>query len=61
MTQKEMFEASFGRPHDYFLLDPETQWRIDDSLGILDWDGTKGLDLTEAELQRFVKHYKQEV
>lgn len=41
-------EASLGplasqakkRPADYLKLSAETQWAIDKSLGILDWDGT---------------------
>lgn len=61
MTQKEMFEASFNRPHDYFLLSSKEQQEIDDRLGILDWEGTKNLNLTDEELFRYVKHYRQEV
>ena len=53
MTQKQMFEKSFQRPIDFFELSAETQWAIDKSLGILDWDG----NLTEEELKRFKEHY----
>jgi len=55
MTEKEMFEASFKRPPDYFQLHPEVQWNIDSRLGILDW---KGDDLTEEDLLRFKNHYE---
>ncbi len=51
--QKWEFEASFRRPADYFELNAETQWAIDKSLGILDWEG----DMTPEELVRFKAHY----
>jgi len=54
MTQREMFEASFGRPRNYFKLSPERQWEIDSELGILDWEGG---DLTDEEEKRFQQHY----
>lgn len=57
MTQKEMFEQSFKRPRNYFLLSPREQWVVDKELGILDWDGK---DLTREEQGRYVKHYQQE-
>lgn len=53
MTQDQMFEASFRRPKDYFSLSAESQWAIDKSLGILDWEG----GLTGADLARFEAHY----
>jgi len=31
--------AAKMRPDDFFSLNPETQWAIDKSLGILDWNG----------------------
>lgn len=54
MTEREMFEISFERPKNFFKLNKETQWSIDKNLGILDWEG---LGLTEADLERFEKHY----
>ena len=53
MNEKEMFEASFCRPKNFFKLSGERQWEIDKSLGILDWVG----DLTPEEKQRFNDHY----
>jgi hypothetical protein len=57
-TQAQMFEASFMRPSSYFELSAETQWDIDKSLGILDWDGSgaNGL-MTPEERERFEAHY----
>lgn len=55
MNQREMFEKSFERPTNYNKLDAESQWRIDDRLGILDWDGG---DLSPEDLERFKAHYK---
>jgi hypothetical protein len=55
MTEREMFEESFKRPKDYFKLSPQEQWAIDDSLGILDWEGT---DLTDEDMKRFRARYK---
>ena len=56
MTEKEMFEKSFQRPWDYFKLSPETQWAIDKSLGILDWNGS---DMSVEDMKRFKAHYKK--
>lgn len=55
MTNDQMFEESFKRPKNYFHLSPEEQWRIDDRLGILDWDGS---NLTEEQRKKFREHYK---
>ena len=55
MTEREMFEASFGRPRDFFTLTPQHQWEIDARLGILDWQGE---GLTKEDKQRFDAHYK---
>lgn len=55
MSEREMFEASFSRPKDYFILTPEAQWAIDKSLGILDWNGAA---LSEEDEERFIRHYK---
>ena len=57
MTNDEMFEESFKRPSNYFKLSPQEQWRIDQELGILDWEG--GL-LTKEENERFQNHYKEQ-
>jgi len=57
MTNNEMFEESFKRPSNYFKLSPQEQWRIDQELGILDWEGGK---LTEEENERFQNHYKEQ-
>ena len=54
-SEREMFELSFQRPTDYFKLSAQTQWAIDKSLGILDWDG---YGLSEADMTRFKNHYK---
>jgi len=54
MTEREMFEQSFKRPSDFFLLREAERWDIDNELGILDWEGT-GLD--EDDLKRFRRHY----
>lgn len=56
MTEQEMFEKSFERPHNFFQLSPEDQWDIDKRLGILDWIGG---NLTEEENKRFKEHYKK--
>lgn len=32
MNEREMFEASFGRPKNYFKLSADRQWEIDDNL-----------------------------
>jgi hypothetical protein len=55
MTNREMFEKSFQRPKNFFKLEPELQWGIDKSLGILDWDHG---DMTEADWDRFRNHYE---
>lgn len=55
MNQREMFEKSFQRPTDYFKLSPDSQWRIDERLGILDWEGG---DLSPEDLERFKAHYQ---
>lgn len=54
MSEREMFEKSFQRPKDYFKLSPESQWDIDNSLGILDWEGN---DLTEEDIKRFKEYF----
>lgn len=51
-----MFEKSFQRPKNYFKLSAKRQWDIDDSLGILDWNGD---DLTEEDIKRFNNHYEK--
>ena len=55
MNQREMFEKSFERPTNYLKLSPDSQWRIDDRLGILDWNGD---DLSPEDLERIKSHYK---
>lgn len=54
MNEREMFEASFGRPKNYFHLSAERQFEIDSELGILDWEGK---DLSEEDMARFKAHY----
>ena len=54
MTEREMFERSFQRPPDFFMLSPQMQWQIDKSLGILDWEGS---DMTDEDQDRFSAHY----
>ena len=53
MTQKEMFEKSFGRPSNYFELSGEEQWNIDKRLGILDWAGD---DLSKEDIERIMEY-----
>ncbi len=54
MDEREMFEASFKRPTNYFKLSSRKQWEIDKNLGILDWEGE---DLSEEDRKRFREHY----
>ena len=54
MTEREMFEKSFQRPKNYFQLPPEEQWAIDESLGILDWNG---FGLSAEDNKRYKQHY----
>jgi len=54
MNEREMFEASFKRPRNYFHLSESKQWEIDRDLGILDW---KGGSLSTADKKRFKDHY----
>lgn len=54
MTEREMFEKSFLRPTNYFKLSAETQYDIDQGLGILDWHGK---DLSLEDKKRFKEHY----
>lgn len=54
MTEREMFERSFQRPKNFLKLSAETQWAIDKSLGILDWEGS---GLTEEDRARLEAHY----
>jgi hypothetical protein len=56
MTQREMFEASFRRPKNYFKLSERSQWDIDDNLGILDLDGSY---LSDEDIVRFKAHYDE--
>jgi hypothetical protein len=55
MNEREMFEASFKRPNNFFKLSESQQWNIDNRLGILDWQGD---GLTKEDKKRFDKHYK---
>ena len=55
MTEREMFEKSFGRPKNFFKLTERERWNIDSDLGILDWIG---LGMTAEDLERFQKHYE---
>lgn len=58
MTQSQMFEKSFMRAQNYFEMSGETQWAIDKSLGILDWDGCGANGpMTPEEKARFESHY----
>lgn len=54
MTEREMFEASFKRPANFFKLSERQQWDIDANLGILDW---RGDGLSKEDEERFKKHY----
>ena len=57
MDQRDMFEASFKRPHNFFRLSSQRQWEIDDALGILDWDGE---GLSDEDKERFRQHYSKD-
>jgi len=54
MTERQMYDASFQRPSNYFKLSTERQWYIDKELGILDWLGD---DLSEDDIKKFKSHY----
>ncbi len=54
LTEREMFEKSFQRPTNYFGLSENKQWEIDNSLGILDWEGS---GLSKEDMLRFRSHY----
>jgi hypothetical protein len=54
LTQEQMFEKTFERPTDFFLLDEEKfQKGIDRRLGILDWNG----EMTPEQRVRYNNHY----
>ena len=55
MTEREMFEKSFQRPHNFNQLPAQRQWDIDNELGILNWCG---LDLDEEDYKRYQNHYE---
>lgn len=55
MTERQMFEKSFQRPTNYFKLSSAVQWKIDNDLGILDWNGDY---LSKDDIVRFKSHYK---
>jgi hypothetical protein len=54
--EKKMFELSFKRPKDFFQLNAEEQWDIDNKLGILDWHGRI---YTDEDRSRFEEHYSE--
>lgn len=54
MDQRQMFEASFQRPKNFFSLSARRQWEIDEALGILDWEGD---NLSAEDEKRFQQHY----
>lgn len=56
MTEREMFEKSFERPSNFFLLSSKEQWAIDKRLGILDW---RGEGLSDEDRKRFREHYNK--
>lgn len=55
MNEIEMFEKSFQRPSNFFNLSGEEQWKIDEELDILDWEGGK---LSKEDRKKFQNHYK---
>lgn len=57
VTEREMFEATFKRPNNFFHLSERQRWEIDKSLGILDWQGN---GLSEDDKRRFFAHYKKQ-
>lgn len=56
ITERQMFETSFKRPSNYFVLSESQQWEIDKVFGILDW---KGENLSREDKRRFNKHYME--
>lgn len=56
MSERQMFEASFQRPKNYFKLSEREQWEIDSRLGILDWEGS---GLSKEDIERFKAHYEK--
>ncbi len=56
MSERQMFEASFQRPKNYFKLSEQKQWEIDSRLGILDWEGS---GLSKEDIERFKAHYEK--
>ena len=53
MTQRKMFEAAMSRPANYYKLSPQRQWEIDDTYGVLDWDGK----MTDEEREQFRQRF----
>ena len=55
MTQQEMFEKSFQRPSNFLHLPHEERNKIDEELGLTDWDlGT----LSTSDCQKLFEFYK---
>lgn len=59
MSERRMFELSFNRPHNYFSLNPDQQWKIDDNLGILDWLGYCAHDNDLPQCKECHTRYKE--
>lgn len=61
IREGQQFELCFRRPRNYFKLDGSEQWRIDDNIGLLDWNGgcyhEKQLSKCANCHQRFVDYF----
>lgn len=57
LTESQMFEKSFQRPKNFFMLSASLQWAIDKELGILDWNAE---NLTDEEKARYHEHYQKQ-
>ena len=57
MTESQLFERSFYRPKNFFMLSAPLQWAIDKKLGLLDWNVK---NLTDEEKARFDAYYQKE-
>lgn len=56
MNQEEMFEKTFDRPSNYFLLSLEKRREIDSNLGILNWLPNR-FDLSNEQFSKYQDHY----
>jgi NTP pyrophosphatase (non-canonical NTP hydrolase) len=57
LTDVQLFERSFYRPKNFFMLSASLQWAIDKKLGLLDWNAN---NLTDEDRARYEAHYKKQ-